>query len=60
MKIFNRKSLLKIKREQEEDVTPSMLQLYEIIAEMGEELAEVIVANEALRAEVEELKGGAK
>lgn len=60
MKIFNAKSLSQIKREQADEIPPAMLEMYEIIAEMGEELLEVAAENKALREEVETLKGGAK
>lgn len=60
MKIFNAKSLSQIKREQADEIPPVMLEMYEIIAEMGEELLEVAAENKALREEVETLKGGAK
>ncbi len=51
MKILNEKSLSQIKQEKIEEITPSTLEVYEIVAAMGEEI-------EALMAEVESLKGG--
>ncbi len=51
MKIFNEKPLSQIRQEKIEEITPSTLEVYEIVAAMGEEI-------EALQAKVEALKGG--
>lgn len=60
MKVFNEKSISRIKQEQLDNIPLSVLEVYEIVASMGEELAAVTAANEALKVEVEALKGGAK
>lgn len=60
MKIFNEKSLSQLKREKTEEIPPAMLEVYEIIAEMGEELSEVAAENKSLKEEIEKLKGGAE
>ncbi|MCQ4924069.1 hypothetical protein NE686_13285 [Tissierella carlieri] len=60
MKIFNAKPITQIKQEKSEEIPPSVLEVYEIVAAMGEEIATVTAANEALKAEIEALKGGAK
>ncbi|MBV1817662.1 hypothetical protein KUA25_06245 [Bacteroidales bacterium MSK.15.36] len=60
MKMFNEKPISKIKQEQLENIPPSLLEVYEIVAIMGEEISALTEAKEALRKEVEALKGGAK
>lgn len=59
MEMFNRKSLQKIREDKEQAQIEPLLDVYEAIAAIGEELEELRAENTALRAEVEALKGGA-
>lgn len=58
MELFNRKSLQQIRHEKEQAQIDPVLDVYEAIAAIGEELEELRAENAALRAEVEALKGG--
>lgn len=60
MMIFNEKSLSKIRQEQLENIPPSLLEVYEIVAMMGEEISILNEEKEELKKEIEMLKGGAK
>lgn len=60
MMIFNEKSLSKIRQEQSENIPPPLLEVYEIVAMMGEEISILNEEKEKLKKEVEILKGGAK
>lgn len=58
MKIYNQKELSQIRQEELENLPESVLEIYEIVAEMGEELNRVILENRELRQEIDNLSGG--
>lgn len=59
MQVFNGKSLQQIKQEKEMTELAPLLDVYEAIAAIGEELDSLRSENAELRAEIEALKGGA-
>lgn len=58
MKIYNQKTLSQIRQEELENLPESVLEIYEIVAEMGEELNRVVLENRELRQEINNLNGG--
>ncbi|MPN01412.1 hypothetical protein SDC9_148621 [bioreactor metagenome] len=60
MKVFNAKPISQIKQERNDVIPPSIIEVYEIVAAIGEELATVTATNETLKSEIEALKGGVK
>ena len=58
MKIFNEKPLSQIRAEREQRSIEPLLDVYEAIVAIGEELENVKSEKEALKAKVEALEGG--
>ena len=58
MRIFNEKPLSQIRAEREQRSIEPLLDVYEAIVAIGEELENVKSEKEALKAKVEALEGG--
>jgi hypothetical protein len=58
MRIFNEKPLSQIRAEREQRSIEPLLDVYEAIVAIGEELENVKAEKEALKAKVEALEGG--
>lgn len=58
MKIFNQKDIKAIEEEEEENAPKVLVEAYEIIASMGEDMEALTSTIESLKAEIETLKGG--
>lgn len=58
MKIFNKKDIKEIEIEEKENAPAALVEAYEIIASMGEEVIALTEKVESLTNEVSALKGG--